>query len=253
MCSGENPRGHMSYVRWQLAKPQVTNIEFSVNIANDPGDKVGLYFSPYNATIGGESFYFGIQNLLWKEGCAPQKGILFSRWGTRDLRETRITPGGWNVSLGNEGDFVSVRTFFDWKAGRYKFKISPVDEDKQGVWYSFTVVDAAGHETSAGSLRFPKKQGHKPFIDGSGTAFMEFYCGADSPKEVPYWKVSVEKLSGDSGQVSLFQATSEYPHPASYIPNVDVNAQGSTINLLIGQGVTRKHPASILTAPVAAK
>lgn len=243
----EYPPGHMSYVHWEFARKKVKSIEMVVNIANDPGDSVGLYFSPYNATIGNQMFYFGIQNLLWKEGCQPRKGILFSRWGTRDIANTKSTPEGWSVSMGNEGDFVSVRKFFDWKPGRYTLRIAPECRDSDGLWYEFTVTDDAGHTTSAGCLKFPLVAGNDPTLDGKGTAFMEFYCGAKSPAEVPFWKVEVERFTADDGAVPLVQAVSIYPHPHTYLKNADVYSDGSIIFMAIGRGVKRLHsPGAML-------
>lgn len=84
-----------------------------------------FYFSPFNGRINGISYYGGIQTRIDGLNASGSRlrrnqGAIFSRWEERDLEATMRADDGLNQSLGNEGDFISVRNDFLWGEGRYR-------------------------------------------------------------------------------------------------------------------------------------
>ena len=138
-------------------------IDFTIH--NDPGNfstRHGLYLMVCSGSIAEQGFYFGLQtNVSDPElGRGRGKGLIFSRWGERDLSFARIADEqeGWTESAGYEGDFMGVRRSYDWGVGDYRMRLAPHGRDDDGEWYA--VTDAATDTTTwAGSLKFPFHNG----------------------------------------------------------------------------------------------
>ena len=51
---------HAMYVHWSFGAQSLSSVSFDITMHADPGCFVGEYLSPYNGTIDGHQFYFGI-------------------------------------------------------------------------------------------------------------------------------------------------------------------------------------------------
>src|SRR4051812_45827615 len=113
------PQG-MAYGWWHFPEPLIQDLTFDIEIVAGDERCPGRYYQLYQGQIGGQGVYFGFQTDLLRPGLGWQgKGLLFSRWGTRDIKDGEPAPGGWLESAGHEGDFVGVRSLFDWGTGAY--------------------------------------------------------------------------------------------------------------------------------------
>ena len=97
----------------------------TLRIEGETPRDVNLYISPFNGTLNRLTFYGGIQTHidgLDADGrfVRRDRGAIFSRWRERDTDAISPASGGFYNSLGNEGDFISVRNDFDWGEGRYR-------------------------------------------------------------------------------------------------------------------------------------
>ena len=97
----------------------------TLRIEGETPRDVNLYISPFNGTLNRLTYYGGIQTHidgLDADGrfVRRDRGAIFSRWRERDTDAISPASGGLYNSLGNEGDFISVRNDFDWGEGRYR-------------------------------------------------------------------------------------------------------------------------------------
>ena len=70
------------------------------------------------------------------------------------LRTPESPCEGGRESGDYEGNFVSVRSRYEWGAGDYSLKVAAQEADDVGHWYGLWVIDGNGKETWIGSLRF---------------------------------------------------------------------------------------------------
>ena len=104
---------------------------FDFTIRNDPGDfsdDYGLYLMVCFGSISNHNFYFGLQTDVRDrgQGRGRGKGLIFSRWGERDLAFARVADDedGWYQSSGHEGDFIGVRRSYNWGTGDYRMRLA---------------------------------------------------------------------------------------------------------------------------------
>ena len=154
----------------------------------------GLYWNFYQGVINDNiGFYFGIKTLV---GGDPDgilsKGVIFSRWETRDISNYRLAQNGWGQSAGYEGDFIGVRKEFEWGVGTYDIELKRVETDDKGDWYGLFLSNVNDPSfTYIGSIRF--EHGNNEGIrSGSGT-WTEIYS-ANSSMEFPRWHVSIDDV-----------------------------------------------------------
>src|SRR5437899_508600 len=115
--------GGLTYIWWRFDKAEFEDFQIDITIHNDIGTRPGLYFQMYQGQIGDVGFYFGLQTDVFRPGMGGQgKGLLFSRWKTRELSETRPASDGWAESAGYEGDFVGIRKKYTWTNHRYRLR-----------------------------------------------------------------------------------------------------------------------------------
>lgn len=68
-----------------------SELSYEIELHNDPGDNVGMYFAPAFGSVDGEHFYLGFQTNMMRPGVGRVgKGIIFSRWNSLDPNDTRI-------------------------------------------------------------------------------------------------------------------------------------------------------------------
>lgn len=241
---------HTAWVRWTFAEPG-TELRFEVEIRDDPGDTVGLYFAPFNGQIDGTAFYFGIQTNVFRPGADPVgKGFLFSRWNSLDADDTRVAPGGFHEIGTHEGQFVGVRKALTWTTGHYSLLLRRTDADGPADWFALEVIHE-GVVTSLGALRFPRVNPEvRATIAPSGTSFTEVYSAVDDVGAVPRWSLGIAAtLDGASPQTAI----SDYPAwPTAEFPNVDVSAAEGMVEMAFGGRTRRCQPAGPLVLPTSA-
>ena len=194
-------------------------------IEGETADDVNFYFAPFNGAINQLTFYGGIQTHI--DGRRPDgsrvrrdKGAVFSRWRERDTDAIMAAPGGLYQSLGNEGEFISVRNDFAWGQGRYRMCLrksdlvegDPLPEDfdaddiamswgrYEHTWVRMEATDLSSNNTTfIGALAVP---GKTLALRRRNALFVEIY-GRPSPfpaEQVPDLKIAVEsfQLNGES-------------------------------------------------------
>ncbi len=231
------PPEHMVYVWWEWSSDEgaFESLDMDFTIHNDIvgfSGRHGLYLMLGFGHIAGVPFYFGLQTDVDDPASGSRgKGLIFSRWETRDLDNARVADPveGWTQSSGHEGDFIGVRRAYEWGAGDYRVRIAPDGSDASGRWFGMWITDkSTGETTWGGSLRFPYENG-KAAISSPLYTTMEIYGGAPiRPIDIPEWHLSIARPSGDSVKstrgVTGFQAFSSHilNSDARYDPTEDV-------------------------------
>ena len=208
---------HMTYIWWEWERGRDSTgkkihefqelvIDFTIhNDVELEGDN-GLYLMLAHSKISDVGFYFGLQTDVY----APEppyrrgKGLLFSRWETRDLANARFSEThGWAQSSGHEGNFIGVRRSYAWGAGDYRVRLAPDgDPEDDGVWFALWITDRSTDITTwAGSLKFPLLDG-KAVMRAPAYSTMEIYGGRIRPIDIPAWHVTIERPLGDGTKSS---------------------------------------------------
>ncbi|MCY3543796.1 MAG: hypothetical protein OXH22_07130 [Chloroflexi bacterium] len=193
---------------WNWNATELDEITVNVETHNDiklTGDN-GIYLFNCQGDVNGTLYYFGLQTDVQGLSGGRGKGVIFSRWGERDLANAKIPDGGWMTSSGHEGNFIGVRGSYDWGEGQYQVRIGKDgDDDSVGRWYGVWITDlSTSTETWIGSLRFPHAAGWPPRLSPQCYNVVEVYgVQPIAPKDIPYWKVTVGPILGD-GQAGTF-------------------------------------------------
>jgi hypothetical protein len=198
--------GGLNYAYWTFPKKTFTKIlhEFTIhrNPTNQDGSisEDGLYYQFYQGQMNDDiGFYYGIQNYVYNPNGGPaKKGIIFSRWGTRDIQNYKIAPGGFGQSAGYEGDFIGIRLNYDWTIGTYIIELKLDNSDAIGDWYGLYITKKSSKETTyCGSIRFEKgikSQG----IKTGGITWTELYFKKNKATPLPNWHISVDQVLADN-------------------------------------------------------
>ena len=176
------------------------SIKHKFTIHEEPSNEARMYYSMFFGTINDSiDFYYGIQTDVLKLGTSPPwggRGLIFSRWQTRDTLNYALADDGWGQSAGYEGDFIGVRRSYEWTVGTYETEIKRDSSDNIGDWYSLKIRKLPeNNQYYIGSIRFEfssLSEGIKPF----GTGFLEIFGNIPS-KEIPNWHVSMDDISVD--------------------------------------------------------
>ena len=176
-----------------------------VNIENDIESRRshGLYLiacTPF--AIGNNSAYFGLQTDVstgpaggWRN---IGKGAIFSVWDVPNDEGVRGPEGSWIETGEYEGDFLSVRSAYDWEAGQYTLRVSAEETDDEGRWFGLYVND-----TWIGSLRFPLVGGDAKIQPYCGSTIEVYGGGPVKPSAIPYWSVVLPPPKADGRTVGL--------------------------------------------------
>ena len=204
----------------------------------------GLYLMLAYGSLNGQDYYFGLQTDVY----SPEppfrrgKGLLFSRWGTRDLANARYSKeDGWTQSSGHEGDFIGVRRSYAWDSGDYRVTLAPDEEpDKDGAWIGLWITDLdTGDSTWIGSLKFPAADGSAT-ISPASYSTIEIYGSRIRPIDIPQWHVSIRRPGGDG--VRATGGVTGYSPFYGQITNNEVNYSQETqeIHLKVGGDTLRE-------------
>ena len=204
-----DPPEHMAWLWWGWDRAEsergFEEMEIAFTVHDDVGDLPGingLYLILCYGFISDRAYYFGLQSNTHSATLPVYdrgKGVVFSRWGTRDLALARYSEDdGWTQSSGHEGDFIGVRRLYEWGPGDYVARLAPDGREREGQWFGLWLTDVdAGTTTWIGSLRFPTVEGEAR-IGGPVYSTVEIYGGAPTrPLDIPVWHVSITRPSGD--------------------------------------------------------
>jgi hypothetical protein len=243
--------GGIHYAYWDFTSPTFTKLTHNFTIFNDPMNndnslnKDGLYFQFYqgiiNDTIG---FYYGIQTSVMKPDGNNIRGVIFSRWKTRDTSNYKVAPDGWGQSAGYEGDFIGVRRNYEWGVGTYEIEIRKDSSDSKGDWYGLWIKKiSVSDNVYIGSIRFERSTVSNGIKDG-GITWTELYFKEKANTPLPRWHVSVNKILADNNKpVHVTSAYSE--NKFAGFTNI-FTTNSSDVNFLMGPTVVRFHAAGIL-------
>jgi hypothetical protein len=240
--------GGVFYVNWDFQKERFREIVHQFTIYNEPTNKNGslnkdgIYFQLNDSDINGIGCYYGIQT---KTGSPKKgdvgKGAIFSRWGTRDTLNYKTSPGGFGESAGYEGDFISVRKAYKWKAGRYEAKLRLDSTDLIGDWYGFYITKLSSNVTEyIGSIRFERKSPTNGIKNFGGT-WIEIYSKESGLLPLPNWHVSVDKITADG--IDAKKAYIQYNSDRFLEFSNIFTSNGKNAHFLMGPNVKRvnKH------------
>ena len=247
------PPNHMAAVQWTWGSRhdgfQSIDFEFTIHNDVDAGNLLphyGLYLMLDSSDISGTGYYFGLQTDVQDpiSGRGRGKGLIFSRWETRDLSNVRVAPDGWHQSSGHEGDFVGVRKAYNWGAGDYLVRIAADGEDDEGSWFGLWITDkATGETTWCGSLRFPYKNG-KALMENNHVSVAEIYGDPVSikPIDIPEWHITMQKpvADGRTQPAEVHISYTNYDGRPS-VPNssVEFDSKEDSMHIFVG-GTTHR-------------
>ena len=214
----EAPR-HITQVDWHWEKNGLhyhdsIEIDFTIHTnVPDWSDSNGLYLMLAHSRIAGTGFYFGLQTDVYRPGVGGiGKGVIFSRWETRDLSNARLASNGFAQSSGHEGDFIGVRRPYAWSAGTYRARLTRYDSDSQGDWFGLWITDTTRERTTwIGALRFPRLPAGPAQIPPHFTSIVEVYGRPIRPIHIPALHVSITAPLGDGDSTPIY-ADTIYPN-----------------------------------------
>ena len=197
-----------------------------------------------HSSISDVGFYFGLQTGISSDKGNRGKGLIFSRWKTRDLANARVADPeeGWSQSSGHEGDFIGVRRLYDWGVGDYRVRLAPDGSDTEGEWFGLWITEKADGETTwIGSLKFPYLNGEAT-INSTTYSTMEIYGQPIRPIDIPEWHVSIERPLGDGVEPVWFE--SQYSPFVGMVLNSNVryDRNDAVIHLRAGGSTVRTEP-----------
>ena len=192
--NGEN--GGIHYAYWRFNSPTFNRIRHKFTIHDEPSNGDGLYYQFYqgilNDTIG---FYYGIQTHVTNPTGNHKKGLIFSRWGTRDPNNYKTATGGWGESAGYEGDFIGIRKNYEWTIGEYETDLKKDSSDVKGDWYSLHIRKLPNESpVYIGSIRF-EKSSKSSGIKTDGITWTELYWKKTQTTPLPSWHVSINDVT----------------------------------------------------------
>lgn len=235
-----------------------------------------FYFSPFNGRINGISYYGGIQARIDGLNASGSRlrrnqGAIFSRWEERDLQATMRANDGLNQSLGNEGEFISVRNDFLWGEGHYRLCLDkgdaiagdPLPEEYEieeihfawgkyaHTWVRMEATDLQSGATAfVGALAFP---GSMLALRDYNILFAEIY-GRPTPFQadrVPKIAITVEDFQVNGAalpyrRVGALSNTIPGEGREPKLTRIRYNAESGEIRMEIGEftgrfGVVRTH------------
>ena len=240
---------HMASMWWKWRGQDTfekLTIDFTIHNDTELRGRHGLYFMAAYSWISDVPFYFGLQTDVHSPEPPRRrgKGLIFSRWDTRDLALARWhDTEGWNQSSGHEGDFIGVRRSYDWGAGEYRFQLAPDGEaEADGRWFGVWITDkATGVETWAGSLKFPMVN-RKAEIRDSTYSTLEVYGSPIRPIDIPEWHVSIEPHQGDGRKADAGTVDYSWIHGEIMNSDVSYHRGRGVVDFRVGGLTERRGP-----------
>jgi hypothetical protein len=233
---------------WDIDKDTpFESYSIDVDISDDVPSSVNLYISPIGlGHLGKTPFYGGIQTQVDGYSKRDQHlralgpGFLFSMWGERSLDGIRPSIGGFCQSSGHEGDFVSVRRPYEWKKGKYTYKIVRMDKEevagKPATWVgAFAYSHDKDEHVFVGALRF---KGENLVLSRQLASFVEIYGGRIPLDQIPKLTVTFGNLVVNGKAARVVAAHAVYPNN---VPDyADVAVKDGALVVKVGEPVTNR-------------
>lgn len=209
IATAEEPRykrmpWHLTDLWWDLgADVPFESYSIDCTISATPPADTDLYIAPIGlGYLNRVPFYSGLQTNCDGNTSADKRlrklgpGYIFSMWGERSPKAIRPSAGGYWQSSGHEGDFISVRRPFKWKAGKYTYRLVKMDAQKVGdknhTWVgAFVVSHATDENIFIGSLRFPTSD---LVLSRRIASFVEIYGRRKPVEAIPKLTVKFDNL-----------------------------------------------------------
>ncbi len=244
--------GGIQYAYWDFPFQTFEQISHQFIIHEEPTNENGnangdgLYYQFYqgilNDTIG---FYYGIQTRVYKPGVGFERGIIFSRWSTRNKENYSLSENAWGESAGYEGDFIGISKHYPWKIGQYQTLIKKDSTDTIGDWYSLKIINLSNHQIEyIGSLRF-EKSSKSSGIKSGGITWTELYGKEPRGTPLPNWRVSVDEVTVND---SIYPSRVYIPYnPQRFLKfSNSYTTTNKNVYFLMGPNVTRVNDTGYL-------
>lgn len=252
------PPWHLIDIWWDIGQDTpFESYSIDATISDNVPPTVNLYVAPIGiAELSGTKFYGGIQTQTDGYTKRDQQlrkigpGLLMSMWGERTLDAIRPAAGGLCQSSGHEGDFVSVRRPYEWKKGKFTYRVVRMDrevvEGKPCTWVGAFVYSHEMDETIfVGALRFP---GENLVLASKLASFVEIYGRQIPVEQIPKVTVTFGNLRMNGTPVETPSATAVYP---KRIPDyADAVAQDGQLVVKVGESVPDRKERRVELLPV---
>jgi hypothetical protein len=242
------PPWHLVDLWWNIGKDTpFESYSIDVDISDDVPSSVNLYIAPIGiGHVGKTPFYGGIQTQA--DGYTKQDqrlrkigpGFIFSMWGERSLDAIRPSIGGFCQSSGHEGDFVSVRRPYEWKKGKFTYKVVRMDKEeidgKPATWVGVFVFPHEKQENVfVGALRF---KGENLVLSRKLASFVEVYGRRIPVSEIPKVTVTFGNLNVNGKPAKVTTASAIYPRR---VPDyAEAAAKDGTVVVKVGESVVNR-------------
>jgi hypothetical protein len=247
------PPWHLVDLWWDIGQDRsFESYSIDVEISEDVPSTKNLYIAPVGiGHLSKTPFYGGIQTQA--DGYTKQDqhlrkigpGFIFSMWGERSLDAIRPSIGGFCQSSGHEGDFVSVRRPYEWKKGKFTYKIVRMDKEeidgKPCTWVGVFVFPHEKRENVfVGALRF---KGENLVLAGKVASFVEVYGQRIPLAEIPQLTVHFGNLMVNGKPVQVKGTTAIYPKG---VPDyADAVAKDGEVVVKVGEPVTNRDNRNV--------
>ena len=171
-------------------------------------------------------------------------GFIFSMWGQRSLDAIRPSMGGFCQSSGHEGDFVSVRRPYEWKKGKYTYKVVRMDQeeiDGQPVTWVGAFVYRTPRTKTCSSV--PCGSRARTSSWPGVASFVEVYGQRIPVGDIPKLTVTFGNLQVNGKPVKAAWAEAIYPKK---VPDyADVAAKDGELVVTVGQPVENRKERKV--------
>jgi hypothetical protein len=252
------PPWHLIDIWWDIGQDTAfESYSIDTTISDDVPQTVNLYVAPIGiAELSGTKFYGGIQTQA--DGYTKRDqhlrkigpGFLMSMWGQRSPDAIRPSAGGLWQSSGHEGDFVSVRRPYEWKKGKFTYRVARMDREVvEGKPYTWVGAFVYSHESDenifVGALRFP---GENLILASKLASFVEIYGRQIPVEQIPKLTVTFGNLRVNGQAVEKPTATAVYPKG---VPDyAEAVAQDGQVVVKVGEPVLDRKERRVELLPV---
>jgi hypothetical protein len=251
------PPWHLIDIWWNIGQDApFESYSIDATISDDVPPTVNLYVAPIGiAELSGTKFYGGIQTQA--DGYTKRDqhlrqigpGFLMSMWGERSPEAIRPSAGGLWQSSGHEGDFVSVRRPYEWKKGKYTYRVVRMDrelvEGKPSTWVgAFVYVRETDENIFVGALRFP---GESLVLSSRLASFVEIYGRLIPVEEIPKVTVTLGNLRVNGQVLPHPSATAVYPKGVP--DHADAVARDGQLVVRVGEPIADRKQRQVKLLP----
>lgn len=244
---------HLVDTWWDLgAESPFESLAVDVTISADVPASVNLYIAPIGlGHLSKTPFYGGLQTNSDGNTRKDPKlrglgyGMLFSIWGERSLDAIRPSDGGFLQSSGHEGDFVSVRRPYEWKKGKYTYRLAKMDaETIDGQAYTWIGAFVKNHEKDEnifiGALRF---KGKDLVLEKKIANFVEIYGKRKPAADIP--KVTITFGPPVVNGVAAKNPKADAVYPKGVPDYADTAAKDGSLVVTVGEPVQGREKRRI--------